>query len=97
MSTLRKLEREVIRNQCRKKDGNTKNFKKEWDNYHYKRTENVDANGNVVSTRKRRASKKKRHNDNGKLLMKQLKAMKSFINDMKDKAKSKKLENSKEN
>ena len=98
MSTLRKLEREVIRNQCRKENGNTKNFKKAWDDYHYKRTEEVDENGNVTSTRKRRTSKKKqKHNDNGKVFIKQLKAWKSFINNMKDKANSKKLENDKEN
>lgn len=29
MSSLRKLQREVIRNQCYRKNGNTKNFKAE--------------------------------------------------------------------
>ncbi len=90
MSSLRKLEREVIRNQCRSRNGNNKGFEKAWEDYHCKRTEKVDENGNVTSTRKKRASKKQHHSDNGKFLVKQLKAMKSFINDMKDKAKSKK-------
>lgn len=89
MSTLRKLEREVIRNQCRLKNGNTKGFKEAWDKYHYKRNEEVDANGNVKSTRKKRSSSKKQHHyDNGKFLIKQWKAMKSFVENMKDKAKN---------
>lgn len=98
MGTLRKLERQVIRNQCYLRDGNTKAFKEEWDKHHYKRNEEVDANGNVKSVRKRKSSKKKqRHHDNGKLLIKQLKAMKSFISNMKDKSKNKNEAKSKEN
>lgn len=84
MSSLRKLQREVIRNQCYRKNGNTKNFKAEWDKVHSKRVEMVDEHGNTVVTRKK-TSRKKRHNDNGKLIVRQLRAMKSFIANLKDK------------
>ena len=98
MGTLRKLEREVIRNKCYLRDGNTKSFKEEWDKHHYKRNEEVDANGNVKSVRKKKSSKKKQHHhDNGKLLIKQWKAMKSFVENMKDKSKKEKEAKSKEN
>ncbi len=33
MSSLRKLERDVIRSKCYKQNGNTSNFKKEWNTY----------------------------------------------------------------
>ena len=33
MSSLRKLERDIIRSKCYKQNGNTNNFKKEWDTY----------------------------------------------------------------
>jgi hypothetical protein len=36
MSSLRKLERNVIKSECYKKDGNTKKFKNEWDTYREK-------------------------------------------------------------
>lgn len=84
MSSLRKLQREVIRNQCYCKNGNTKNFKAEWDKVHAKRVETVDAKGNTVVTRKA-SNKKKRHNDNGKLIVRQLRAMKSFLTGLKEK------------
>lgn len=84
MSSLRKLQREVIRNQCYRKNGNTKNFKAEWDKVHPKRVETVDAKGNTVVTRKV-SNKKKRHNDNGKLIVRQLRAMKAFLTGLKEK------------
>ena len=84
MSSLRKLQREVIRNQCYRKNGNTKNFKAEWDKVHSKRVETVDVKGNTVVTRKA-SNKKKRHNDNGKLIVRQLRAMKSFLTGLKEK------------
>lgn len=82
MSSLRKLQREVIRNQCYRKNGNTKNFKAEWDKVHSKRVETVDAKGN---TARKVSNKKKRHNDNGKLIVRQLRAMKAFLTGLKEK------------
>lgn len=87
MSSLRSLERTVIRNQCYLKNGNTKGFKKAWEDYHYGRTETTDKNGNVVVTKKMSGAKKKRrHNDNGKLIVKQMKMFKNFLNELKAKA-----------
>lgn len=83
MSSFRKFQREVIKNQCYRKNGNTKNFKKEWDKFHSKRVETVDSEGNTVVTRK--SSRNKGHYDNGKLIVRQFKAMKSFIANLKNK------------
>lgn len=67
MSSLRKLEREVIRNKCYKRDGNTKAFKSEWEKHHYK--EDV----------KRVEKKKKRGYMTGKQLLMQMKLMKKLF------------------
>ena len=88
MGATRKLKRQAIKSQCYLEGGNTEDFKKEWENYHYKRREEIDKNGNVKSTRKRKSENKQHHDDSGKLF-KQFKAIKSFT-DMKDKAKNKK-------
>lgn len=81
MSTLRKLEREVIRNQCYKKNHNKKEFKHEWEKFHY--GEDVfDNDGNVVTAKKAKVEKKKKHFDNGKQYAKYLKAWKSMVENM---------------
>lgn len=74
MSSLRRLQRGVIRNRCRRNTGSTKSFKEEWDRIHYSK---IDADGNtvVVDTRK----PKKRHEDSGRLIIQRLKAMKAII------------------
>lgn len=84
MSTLRKLQREVLKNQCYKKNGNTKSFNSEWDKIHYGRTEEVDENGNVTNIKSKKVEKKtKKHYDDGKVYTKYLKAWKSMIDNMK--------------
>lgn len=80
MSTMRSLQREVIRNQCYKKNGNTKAFKSEWDKFHGARMEQATDNGTVV-TRRKTGQKKKRYHDNGKALIKTWQMMKKFITD----------------
>lgn len=83
MSTLRKLQREVIKNQCYKRNGNKKSFKNEWDKFHYGE-EIVDDDGKVIVAKKTKVEKKKqRHFDNGKSYVKYLKAWKSMIDNMK--------------
>ena len=86
MSGLRSLERTVIRNQCYLKNGNTKGFKEAWEKYHYPRTEKTNEDGTVVVSKKLSNSRKKqRHNDNGKVIVQQLKGFKAFINSLKQK------------
>lgn len=83
MSTLRKLEREVIKNQCYKENHNKKSFKHEWEKFHY-RQDVLDDDGNVVVAKKSKVEKKKqRHFDNGKNYMNYLKSCKSMIDNMK--------------
>lgn len=90
MSAMRKLERQVIRSKCYKRDHNTKAFKSEWEKYHNPRVEVIKADGTIESkiskVRKSGMKKKQRHSDNGKLLVKQLKAFKGFINNLKKEA-----------
>lgn len=85
MSTFRKLEREVVKNQCYKRNHNKKSFKHEWENFHY--GQNVlDDEGNVLVAKKTKVEKKKqRHFDNGKNYMNYLKSWKSMIDNMKAK------------
>lgn len=93
MSNLRKLEREVIRNKCYQRDHNTKAFKHEWDKYHAKRVEVQNADGTTTSKILRNTAKKKqRHSDNGKLLVKQMKAFKDFITNLRKSAAEKRSE-----
>lgn len=94
-SAIRKLEREVIRNQCYAKDGNNKGFENAWNEYHYK--ESVDENGNTKPVEKKAARKKQHHYDDGRVLVKQWKAMKSYIAEMREKAKEKKDKEKKDN
>lgn len=81
MSSLRRLEREVVRNQCKKRNGNTKAFHEAWEDYHYKRSEVVDAEGNVevVRQKKGRAGKKKQQHFNGKQLIQRLQMFKQLV------------------
>lgn len=89
MGATRKLKRQAIKNQCYLEGGNTEDFKREWDNYCYKRKEEIDKNGNVKSIRKRKNNKKQNHDDSGKIFANQVKAIKSLTN-MRDKIKNKK-------
>lgn len=83
MGTLRKLQREVIRNKCYKQNHNTKAFKHEWEKFHYGE-DVVDDDGNVVVSKKEKIEKKKqRHFDNGKNYTNYLKTWKSMVENMK--------------
>lgn len=59
MSSLRKLQREVIKNKCYQRDHNIKSFGYEWRKYHNHRTEGVKNDGTIESKTKRK--KKKRY------------------------------------
>lgn len=85
-SAIRKLQREVIRNRCYHENGNKQSFKDEWDKFHYGKTEEVDDDGKVVAVKSKRAKKQnKSHADNGRVFVRQLKAMKAFADSMKNK------------
>ena len=84
MSALRRLQREAIRTQCYKKNGNTQAFKDEWEKVHCGKTDDE-----VSSIKIRKSEKpKKRHFDDGKAYAKHLKAVKAFIGNMQNKAQS---------
>ena len=83
--TLRKLQRNVIKNQCYQKDHHVKGFEDEWERVHYGKTEEVDDDGKVVSVKSNKVEKpKQRHFDNGKSYLRYLKAMKSYIDGVKN-------------
>lgn len=86
MSTLRSLQRKAIKNKCYKKNGNTKAFKNEWERIHYGKE--VDKDGNVTMKTKKVEKPKQKHIDNGKAYMRHLKAMKSFVDNMKNQSKT---------
>ena len=83
-SALRKLQRGVIMNQCYQRDGHKKGFEDEWEKIHY--GEKKDDDGNVVAAKKAKVEKKKqRHFDDGKSYVKYLKAMKTYIDGVRNK------------
>ncbi len=85
MSTLRSLQRKAIMNKC-KRNGNTKAFKNEWEKIHYGKE--VDKDGNVTLKTRKVEKKKQRHLDDGKAYARHLKAMKSFVNSMRNQTKT---------
>lgn len=88
-SMVRSMQREMVRQKCYKRDGNTKAFRAEWQKFHYPRVEATDKNGNVTSKVKRVNQKRKRsHTDNGKVFIRQLRAFKQFVNGLKNADKS---------
>lgn len=91
-SIVRSMQRDIIRQRCYKRDGNTKAFHKEWEKFHNPRVEVANTDGTVTSKIKRTQKKKQRHNDNGKLFVKQLKAFKGFIDNLKNGAAKKRKE-----
>lgn len=92
-NAIRKLQRNVIKTKCYEENHNTKGFKKEWDKYHVERIEQSTANGTVVTRKRTGAKKKQRHEDNGRIFMKKLKAMKNYIDNVKKEKATKKLLN----
>lgn len=84
MSTLRKLQREVIKNQCYKRNHNKKSFNHEWKKFKYGE-DVLDDDGNVVVAKKEKAKKKKqRHFDDGRNCTNYLKAWKSMVENMRE-------------
>ena len=95
---MRKYERGIIKAQCIKRDGNAKAFPEEWKKYHDKkvqaRIEQQQNDGNVTAIRSKPTSKKKkRHYDNGKVMLNSMRQMKQIIANMKKQAEEKKSEN----
>lgn len=92
---MRKYERSIIRHKCIARDGNAKAFPEEWKKYHdakvKARTEQVDKDGKVKAIRTKPITKK-RHHDNGKLWLRQLRAMREMFANMKKQAEQKKEE-----
>lgn len=70
-SIVRSMQRDIIRQRCYKRDGNTKAFHSEWEKFHNPRVETTDTNGNVTSKIKRTQKRKRIHTDNGKVFIKQ--------------------------
>lgn len=87
-NALRKLQRGVIINQCYQRDGHKRAFNDEWERIHYGKTEEVDEDGKVVSvklTKKKVEKPKQRHFDDGRSYVKYLKAMKTYIDGVRNK------------
>ena len=49
MSTLRSLERNIIKEKCRKKDGNTKAFNAMWKYYQHKKQKRKSKENNTTN------------------------------------------------
>lgn len=79
-SMIRSMQREMIRQKCYKRDGNTKAFHSEWEKFHNPRVETTDADGKVTSKIKRTQKRKRTHTDDGRVFIKQLRAFKQFVN-----------------
>lgn len=95
---MRSLERSVIKQRCRDKYGNTKNFREEWHRYQYAkrkaRIEQLSNDGNITVIRNKNTQKKKqRHIDNGRVLGRQMRMMREFFANIKNNTEEKKTEN----
>ena len=94
---MRKYERAIIRHRCIERDGNAKAFPEEWKKYHNAkvktRIEQQQSDGKVTSIRnKPNVQKKKRHYDDGRVMLHHMRKMKQWIADMKKQAAEKKSE-----
>ena len=93
--SIRKYERAIIRHRCIKRDGNAKAFPKEWKKYHDSkvkaRVEQVQKDGRVTAIRTK-PNMSKKHYDNGKLWLKELRFMKKMFENMKKQAENKRSE-----
>lgn len=75
-SEKRKCQRRYVRTKLLKESGSTRGFKKAWDDYRRKEIENEDDSITVI--RKTRRTKK-RHYDNGRVMLKHMRALKELI------------------
>ena len=94
---MRKYERAIIKARCIERDGNAKNFHAEWKKYHdakvKARIEQQSKDGKVTAVRnKPTAQNKQRHYDNGKVMLRHMRAMKQMLANMKKQAAEKKSE-----
>ena len=91
MGTLRRLQREVIKSQCYKENGNKKAFKDRWEKLHYGVEEVENEESTVAKAKKVKNTEKtkKHHFDDGRAYVKHLKAWKSVIDNMKNKTNAK--------
>ena len=97
--SIRKYERAIIRHNCIKRDGHARAFSDEWKKYHdakvKSRIEQKQKDGNVTTIRTKPVSTKK-HHDDGKLWLRQLRFMKNMIANMKEQKQSEKHDNASE-
>ena len=95
---MRKYERAVIKARCIKRDGNAKNFSEEWKKYHdaevKARIEKQSNDGNVtaIRTKNTKTKNKHRHYDNGKVMLRHMRAMKQMFANLKKQTEKKKSE-----
>ncbi|MBR5604223.1 MAG: hypothetical protein IKW51_08440 [Bacteroidales bacterium] len=92
---MRKYERAIIKHRCIERDGNSKAFSEEWKKYHdakiKARVEQHQKDGKVTAVRTKPVQKKK-HYDNGRVMLNHMRMMKKWIEDMKKQAAEKKSE-----
>lgn len=94
---MRSLERSVIKQRCRDKYGNTRNFREEWHKYQNAkrmvRTEQFANDGKITAIRSKPAQKKKQHHyDDGKVMLRRMRAMKEMFANLRKQAEEKKSE-----
>lgn len=94
---MRKYERAIIKHRCIQRDGNAKAFPEEWKKYHdakvKARIEQQQQDGKVTAVRtKPTAQRKRRHYDNGKVMLNQMRMMKQLFANMRKQAEEKKSE-----
>ena len=95
---MRKYERAIIKARCIKRDGNAKAFPEEWKKYHdakvKTRIEQQSNDGKVTAVRTKPTNqKKKRHYDNGKVMIRSMRAMKEMFANIRKQAEENKSEN----
>lgn len=91
---MRKYERAIIKARCIKRDGNAKSFPAEWKEYHdgkvKKRIEQQSKDGKVTAVRtKPNTQKKQHHYDNGKVMLRHMRAMKEMFANLRANSKNK--------
>lgn len=94
---MRKYERAIIKARCIDRDGNAKSFPAKWKKYHdakvKARIEQQSKDGKVTAVRtKPTAQKKQRHYDNGKVMLRHMRAMKEMFANLRKQAEEKKSE-----
>lgn len=92
-NAIRGLQRNVIKTKCYEQNHNLKGFKDAWQKFHYARVEEETKNG-IIARRKRIGDKKKqRHEDDGRIIVGRLKAMKRWIETARENANKEKVNN----